>query len=83
MNLDKIREKVKAFFNLVSVEKPLMSEDQMSTVHNKIEYMHFNRSLTLRQLNALGDSGWELVSHSVAVGDREVAQYYVFKRDKK
>lgn len=81
MNYDKFKEKFKTFFK--PVEKPLMTEDQMSTIHNKIEYIHFNRSLTLRQLNALGDSGWELVSHSAVANDRAFAQYYVFKRDKK
>ena len=81
MNYDKFKEKVKTFFK--PVEKPLMTEDQMSTIHNKIEYIHFNRSLTLRQLNALGDSGWELVSHSAVANDRAFAQYYVFKREKK
>ena len=81
MNYDNFKEKVRTFFK--PVEKPLMTEDQISTVHNKIEYLHFNKRLTLRQLNAIGDSGWELVSHSAVANDRAFAQYYVFKRDKK
>jgi len=81
MNYNKFKEKVKTFFK--PVEDPLMTEEQMAWNDTKIEYMHFNRGLTLKQLNALGNSGWELVTHSAVANDRAFAQYYVFKREKK
>lgn len=81
MNYDKFKEKVKTFFK--PVEKPLLTEDQISTIHSKFEYLHFNKKLSLKQLNTIGDNGWELVSHSAVANDRAFAQYYVFKRIKK
>ena len=52
----------------------------------KWEYRHFNEKLEERDLNRLGEDGWELVSHTaVAVAgltSRGFGQYYIFKREK-
>ena len=48
----------------------------------KFEYKTFNNRLDEEDLNKLGDDGWELIIHTVAIGAYSAAQYYVFKREK-
>ena len=48
----------------------------------KFEYKTFNNRLDEEDLNKLGDNGWELIIHTVAIGAYSAAQYYVFKREK-
>jgi len=87
MVLSKIKDKVKKLLNEdIKLPKPLLSDNQLSSIHSKFEYLHFtkgNVGLTIDQLNEIGDNGWELVSHTAVAGDSSVAQYYVFKRVKK
>ena len=47
----------------------------------KFEYITFQKSLSDKKLNELGEEGWELVTHTVAIGSYG-NQYYVFKRIK-
>lgn len=49
----------------------------------KFEYKAFNNRLDEEDLNKLGDDGWELIIHTVAIGATYATQYYVFKREVK
>ena len=49
----------------------------------KFEYITFQNKLTEQKLNELGNDGWELVTHSVVIGNGFGTQYYIFKREKK
>ena len=50
------------------------------------EYKSVQDKLTDKQLNKLGQDGWELVAHSAVVvngmlgSSNELRQYYIFKR---
>ena len=53
----------------------------------KFQYKTFIDQLSEKSLNTLGDDGWELVTHTVAVieyklGPNDMNHYYVFKRIK-
>ena len=48
----------------------------------KFEYKTFNNRLDEEDLNKLGDNGWELIIHTVAICATYATQYYVFKREK-
>ncbi len=47
----------------------------------KWKYKSYNHRLSDKQLNELGESGWELVSHSAVGNNYGFIQYYVFKRE--
>jgi hypothetical protein len=47
----------------------------------KYEYKHFNCRLGQSELNALGNQGWKLVSHTALVAGGSGVQYYVFIRE--
>jgi len=48
----------------------------------KFEYKAFNEKLSEEQLNTMGEEGWELIVHTAVAIRNELAQYYVFKREK-
>ena len=50
----------------------------------KFEYnLFFDRRLELEQFNKLGEEGWELVTHTIAVSTGGgFYHYYTFKREK-
>jgi hypothetical protein len=47
----------------------------------RFEYKHVNERLTERELNDLGEKGWELVTHTGFAWENRLCQYYVFKRE--
>lgn len=55
---------------------------QPSTIINKkFEYRHFDCKLSEKDLNKLGNNGWEMVSHTALANYNAFSQYYVFKRE--
>lgn len=60
-----------------------MFKRKKSVQFTQFEYLIFERQVTQKELNDLGEDGWELIStHSVVIGKNGRIYQYALKRRK-